>query len=270
MRVALVQMTSGIDPAANAVRAAALVREAAATGAALILTPEMTGLLDGKRERMMGNARHEQEDATLAGLREAARQTGATILLGSVPILQGERCANRSFLISGSGEIVARYDKIHRFDVDLPGGERYRESRSYDAGTKAVIADAAGLRLGLTICYDVRFPHLFRALAQAGAQAIAVPAAFTRTTGQAHWHVLLRARAIETGCYVFAPAQSGHHEDGRDTFGHALIVNPWGEILADAGEGEGICFADIDAGAVAEARARIPSLQHDRNFEVVS
>jgi deaminated glutathione amidase len=268
--VALLQLNSGIDPLANAARVAAMAREAADAGAKLILTPEMTGLLDGNRQRMMGKATDEDGDATLAALRDVARKSGATILLGSVPIQLGERCANRCFLIDGSGNISARYDKIHRFDVDLPGGERYRESSSYEAGARAVVADAAGTKLGLTICYDLRFPHLFRALAKAGAKLIAVPAAFTQVTGEAHWHILLRARAIETGCYILAPAQTGHHEDGRNTYGHSLIVSPWGELLADGGTQVGIIHGVLDLAAVDDARARIPALTHDRDFEVIA
>ncbi len=261
-------MTSGLSPERNAADVAARAREAASKGAQFILTPEMTGLVDGKRERMMTQARTEADDLTLAALRNVARETGTWILLGSVPILLGETCANRAFLISGTGDVIARYDKIHRFDVDLPNGERYRESNSYAAGDMAVLASTPWGALGLTICYDVRFPHLYRTLAKAGAAMIAVPAAFTHTTGEAHWHVLLRARAIETGCFVLAPAQCGTHEDGRRTFGHSLVVSPWGEILADGGSDAGIVLADIDLAEVDTARTRIPSLSHDRAFEM--
>jgi deaminated glutathione amidase len=270
LRLALLQMTSGISAAQNADDVARLAREAASQGAKLILTPEMTGLLDGKRDRMMTQARDEAGDATLTALRAVARDTGSSILLGSVPILQGDKCANRSFLISSSGDIVAHYDKIHRFDVDLPNGERYRESNSYHGGDTCVLAATPWGALGLSICYDVRFPYLYRSLAKAGAAMIAVPAAFTQTTGAAHWHILLRARAIETGCFILAPAQCGQHEDGRSTYGHSLVVSPWGEIIADGGTTPGMVMADIDLAQVAEARGRIPSLIHDRDFNVKS
>jgi deaminated glutathione amidase len=268
LRLALIQMTSGLSPERNAADVAAQARAAAAQGAQFILTPEMTGLLDGKRERMMQQARGEDDDLTLAVLRDVARETGAWIMLGSVPILQGDKCANRAFLISGTGDIIARYDKIHRFDVDLPNGERYRESNSYVAGDMSVLAATPWGALGLTICYDVRFAQLYRTLAKAGAAMITVPAAFTHTTGEAHWHVLLRARAIETGCYILAPAQCGTHEDGRRTFGHSLVISPWGEILADGGTEPGVVLADIDLAQVDAVRARIPSLIHDRDFTV--
>jgi deaminated glutathione amidase len=270
LRIALIQMTSGLSPAANAAEAVRLVRDAAAQGAQFILTPEMTGLLDGKRERMMAQARDESGDATLAALRDGARDTCCWILLGSVPILRDDKCVNRSFLINDSGDIIARYDKIHRFDVDLPNGERYRESNSYHAGDMSVLAATPWGALGLTICYDVRFPNLYRRLAKSGAAMISVPAAFTQTTGEAHWHILLRARAIETGSFILAPAQTGHHEDGRNTFGHSLVVSPWGEILADGGTSPGIVLADIDLAQVDEVRARIPSLVHDREFGMKS
>jgi deaminated glutathione amidase len=270
LRLALIQMTSGLSPERNAADVAARVRDAAALGAQFIMTPEMTGLLDGKRERMMTQARGEEDDLTLAALRDVARETGAWILLGSLPIFLGDKCANRAFLISNTGDIIARYDKIHRFDVDLPGGERYRESNSYVAGDMSVLAATPWGAVGLTICYDVRFPYLYRTLAKAGAAMIAVPAAFTHITGGAHWHVLLRARAIETGCYILAPAQCGTHEDGRRTYGHSLIVSPWGEIVADGGDAPGVVMADIDLALVDEARTRIPSLIHDRAYMVQS
>jgi deaminated glutathione amidase len=268
LRLALLQLTSGLSPASNAAHVAALAREAAGKGAQFILTPEMTGLLDGKRERMMSHARDEEGDLTLAALRDVARDTNSWILLGSVPIKLGETCANRAFLISSSGDIIARYDKIHRFDVDLPNGERYRESNSYDAGTTAVLAATPWGALGLTICYDLRFPMLYRSLAKAGAQMIAVPAAFTQTTGAAHWHVLLRARAIETGCFVLAPAQTGTHEDGRSTYGHSLVIDPWGNIITDGGTDGGVVMADIDLAQVDEVRARIPSLGLEPGYEI--
>jgi deaminated glutathione amidase len=266
LRLALIQMTSGLLPDANAAEVARLARDAAAQGAQFILTPEMTGLVDGKRERMMTQARDEAGDATLAALRDVAQETHCWILLGSVPILRDDKCVNRSFLIGASGDIIARYDKIHRFDVDLPNGERYRESNSYHAGDMSVLAATPWGALGMTICYDVRFPNLYRTLAKSGATMIAVPAAFTQTTGAAHWHILLRARAIETGCFILAPAQTGHHEDGRDTYGHSLIVSPWGEIIADGGTSPGVVMADIDLAQVDEVRMRVPSLKHDRDF----
>jgi deaminated glutathione amidase len=269
LRLALIQMTSGLSPAQNAAGVAKLARTAAAQGAKFILTPEMTGLLDGKRDRMMSEARDEAGDMTLAALRDVARDTGSWILLGSVPVLQGDTCANRSFLISSTGDIMARYDKIHRFDVDLPNGERYRESNSYNGGDTAVLAATPWGPLGLSICYDLRFPNLYRTLARSGATMLAVPAAFTQTTGAAHWHVLLRARAIETGCFVLAPAQTGHHEDGRNTFGHSLVVNPWGEVIADGGTAAGVVMAEIDLTEVEAARRQIPSLVHDRDFGVL-
>jgi deaminated glutathione amidase len=268
LRLALIQMTSGLSAAQNATNVADLARAAAAKGAKFILTPEMTGLLDGKRDRMMNEARDEASDASLTALRAVARDTGCWILLGSIPILQDDKCANRSFLINSSGDITARYDKIHRFDVDLPNGERYRESNSYHGGDTSVLAATPWGQLGLTICYDVRFPYLYRSLAKAGAAMIAVPAAFTQTTGEAHWHILLRARAIETGCFILAPAQCGHHEDGRSTFGHSLVVSPWGDIIADGGTTPGVVMADIDLAQVDEVRGRIPSLIHDCDFNL--
>jgi deaminated glutathione amidase len=271
LRAALLQTCSGIDPLANATTVRAMAERAVADGAQLILTPEMTGLLDSNKTRFAASVQPEDSDATLAALRDLAAARGVWVLIGSLPIPLGNgRYANRAFLIDSSGDIRARYDKIHRFDVDLPNGERYRESATYDAGDQAVVATTPWGKLGLTICYDLRFPHLFRALAQAGAEMIAVPAAFTAVTGRAHWHVLLRARAIETGCFLLAPAQSGHHDDGRDTFGHSLAINPWGEVIADAGETLGPLLVDIDLGQIATARGRIPALQHDRTYTILS
>jgi predicted amidohydrolase len=269
-KVGLVQLRSGLDPAANLAAAAKLIEEAKAHGADYVLTPEMTNILAIKREQLVGAIRPEEDDPSLAAFCALARKLAIHLHVGSLAIrLPGERAANRSFLIGRDGEIVARYDKIHMFDVDLPGGESYRESRNYRPGELAVSADLPWGRLGLTICYDLRFPALYRALAEAGASYLAIPSAFTRVTGEAHWHVLLRARAIENGCYVFAAAQGGADENGRETYGHSLIVDPWGRILAEGGIEPGIVLAEIDPAAVAAARGRIPSLQHGRRFEVI-
>ena len=224
----------------------------------------------GNRELLFAAIVPEEEDTSLATFREIARRLGIYLHVGSLAIkLSSEKAANRSFLIDRTGEIVARYDKIHMFDVDLAGGESYRESRNYRPGELAVASDLPWGRLGLTICYDLRFPSLYRALADAGCSFIAIPAAFTKQTGEAHWHVLMRARAIENGCFVFAAAQGGRHENGRDTFGHSLVVDPWGNILAEGGTEPGIVMAKIDPAEVAKARSRIPSLQHGRRFEIV-
>jgi predicted amidohydrolase len=266
--VTCVQMRAGRDVAANIADASALVSEAAAAGADFVMTPEMTSLIETKSERLFGNTCEEQDDATLAALRQLAAAKKIWLLIGSLPVkLSATKLANRSFLIAPDGGIAARYDKIHMFDVDLAGGESYRESKNFEPGREAVIADLPWGHLGMTVCYDLRFPHLYRALAQAGADFLTVPAAFTRQTGEAHWHTLLRARAIETGCYVFAPAQGGKHECGRETYGHSLVVAPWGEVVAEAAHDEpGVLFAEIDTARIAEARARVPSLGHDREF----
>jgi predicted amidohydrolase len=269
-KVALVQMRSGVDPAANLATVLSGVAQAAAAGAAYVLTPEMTNIMEIKRERLFAAIAHEENDATLFALRDAARRHGIYIHIGSLAVKASpDKAANRSLLIDRNGEVIARYDKIHMFDVDLANGESYRESRNYRAGELAVVADLPWGRLGVTVCYDLRFPALYRALAEAGASFLSIPAAFTRQTGEAHWHVLMRARAIENGCFVFAAAQGGKHENGRETFGHSLIVDPWGKILAEAGTEPGVIFADVDPAEVAAARARIPSLQHGRRFEVV-
>ncbi len=264
---ACVQLSSGPDPAANVAAAAALVREAKAAGADLVMTPETSNLLGLGRRDMMARARPEAEDPSLAAFRELAAETGAWLLLGSLVLrASADKLANRSLLIDPAGHIVARYDKIHMFDVEIPDGQSYRESKAYAPGAQAVTADLPWGRLGMTVCYDLRFPQLYRALAQAGADFLAIPSAFTRFTGQAHWHVLLRARAIETGCFVFAPAQCGSHEGGRETYGHSLIVAPWGEVLGDGDEAPGVALAKIDPTEVAKARAMIPALDHDRPF----
>jgi predicted amidohydrolase len=268
--VGLVQMRSGLLPQANLDAAARLIVEARDAGAHYVLTPEMTNILEIKRERLFAAIAPEESDASLAAFRELARKLRIFLHIGSLAIKQSpERAANRSFLIDSVGEIVARYDKIHMFDVDLANGESYRESRSYRPGDIAVTADLPWGRLGLTVCYDLRFPALYRALAEAGSSFLAIPSAFTRQTGEAHWHVLNRARAIENGSFVFAAAQAGRHENGRETFGHSLIVDPWGQILAEAGVEPGIVVAGIDPAQVNAARAKVPSLAHGRRFELV-
>jgi predicted amidohydrolase len=265
----LVQMRSGPSPQTNLDAAVRLIAQARERGAQYVLTPEMTNILEVKRERLFAAIAPEESDATLTALRELARRLRIVLHVGSLAIkLSAEKAANRSFLIDESGEIVARYDKIHMFDVDLAGGESYRESRNYRPGEVAVTADLPWGRLGLTICYDLRFPALYRALAEAGSSFLAIPSAFTKQTGQAHWHVLNRARAIENGAFVFAAAQGGLHENGRETFGHSLIVDPWGGIIAEAGAEPGVVLASIDPGEVTAARAKIPSLSHGRRFEM--
>ena len=269
-KAAMIQMCAGLSPAANIDAAARLIGEAKSAGADYVQTPEMTNILAAKREQLFSAIVDEDADTSLAMLRELARKLSIFIHAGSLAIkISPERAANRSFLINPKGDIAARYDKIHMFDVDLAGGESYRESRTYRPGEQAVLCDLPWGRLGLTICYDLRFPALYRALAEAGATMLAIPSAFTQQTGEAHWHVLMRARAIENGCFVFAAAQAGKHESGRETFGHSLIVDPWGRILAEGGTEPGVVMAEIDLAEVAKARARIPSLQHGRRFEIV-
>src|SRR5712672_3368104 len=265
----LVQMRSGLSPQANLDAAVRLIEDAKSAGAEYVLTPEMTNIFEIKRERLFATIAPEESDTTLAALRELARKLGIFLHVGSLAIkVLPEKAANRSFLIDRKGDILARYDKIHMFDVDLAGGESYRESSSYRPGEIAVATDLPWGRLGLTVCYDLRFPALYRALADAGASFLAIPSAFTQQTGEAHWHVLMRARASENGCYVFAAAQAGKHENGRETFGHSLIVDPWGRIVAEGGTEPGIVLAQIDPAAVAAARGRVPSLQHGRRFEM--
>jgi deaminated glutathione amidase len=268
--VALIQMQSGRQPAVNIASAAKLIREAKDRGAHYILTPEMTNIMETDRDVLFAAISPEESDPALAELRELARTHNLWLHIGSLAIkVSPERAANRSFLIDPAGEIVARYDKIHMFDVDLPDGESYRESRNFHPGDLAIVADLPWGRLGLSICYDLRFPALYRALAEAGSSFLAAPSAFTRQTGEAHWHVLARTRAIENGCFVFAAAQGGMHENGRETFGHSLIVDPWGAVLAEDGTEPGLVMAEVDPAAVAAVRSRIPSLQHGRRFEVV-
>jgi len=269
-RVALIQMRSGRSPAANLDVATRLIGEAKAGGADYVQTPEMTNILEARRDALMAAIMPEHADSSLAAFRDLARQHQLWLHIGSLALkISPDRAANRGFLIDPQGEIAARYDKIHMFDVDLPNGEIYRESRSYAPGEHAVTADLPWGRLGLTICYDLRFPALYRALAEAGSMFLAIPSSFTKHTGEAHWHVLHRARAIENGCFVFAAAQGGSHENGRDTFGHSLIVDPWGRVLAEGGVDPAVVIAEIDPAAVATARARIPSLLHGRRFEII-
>jgi predicted amidohydrolase len=266
MRAALFQSCTGIDPARSARALAAAIAEAKAGGADMLFTPEMSNLLDRDRTRAAGHIRAEAEDPVLAAVREAAAKAGLWVHLGSLALRRDDepRYANRGFVIDGSGDIRARYDKIHLFDVDLPTGESWRESSSYAPGERAVAVDTPWGRLGLSICYDLRFPDLYRALGDAGAEMLAIPAAFTVPTGLAHWHVMLRARAIEAGAWVIAAAQAGHHEDGRATFGHSLVVDPWGEVALDMGHANGLAFATIDRARTADVRARIPALAHRR------
>jgi predicted amidohydrolase len=273
MRAALIQLTVSDDPLANLAATTALVRQAVAGGAGFVLTPELTNGLSSSRAHQRAVFRHEADDATLAALQAEAQAAGIWLLVGSLGLLTQDadgRFANRSFLIGPDGAVVARYDKIHMFDVNVSDNEVYRESEGYRPGTRAVLADAGFARIGMTVCYDVRFPALYRRLAQAGAQILTVPAAFNHITGAAHWETLLRARAIETGCFVLAPAQTGFHPEaegkGRRTHGHSLAVAPWGEVLADAGTKPGVTFVDLDLAEVDRARGRVPSLSHDRDF----
>lgn len=273
LKAACIQMRSGTEPAANLATATALIRDAAGQGATVIATPEMTNLLDIRPGMARPKVRTEAADQCLPAFRALAAELGITLLIGSLAIAledgADDRFANRSFLIGPDGNILARYDKIHMFDVEVGDGQNYRESRAYRPGETAVLAQTPVGKLGLTICYDVRFPHLHRALAKAGADILAIPAAFTRVTGEAHWHTLVRARAIETGCFVLAPAQAGKHEDGRETFGHSLIVSPWGDILAAGSADEpGLVMAEIDLLEVTKARARIPALSNEQTFSL--
>ena len=265
---ACVQVNAGPEIEPNLRAAGELVRRARDAGADFIALPENVASITQGRQKVLARAHAEADHPGIPFFRDLARETGAVLLVGSLAIRLSEtQVANRSYLIDAAGAVRATYDKIHMFDVDLAGGESYRESATFRPGSQAVVAATPWAALGLTICYDVRFAYLYRALAQAGAEVLAVPAAFTRKTGQAHWHVLLRARAIETGSFVVAPAQTGTHDEGRQTFGHSLIVAPWGEVLADAGEEVGFVTARIDLARVAEARQAVPALQHDRSFE---
>ena len=267
MRAAIFQMTSGIDPAAHGAAIADMAARASGEGADMLFTPEMAGYLDRDRARAAATLRCEADDPVLAQVREAAARHGLWVHLGSLPLKDeraDERWANRSFMIDDRGEIRARYDKIHLFDVDLATGESWRESSVYGPGEQVVAVDTPWARMGLSICYDMRFPDLYRALTNAGASVLLAPAAFTVPTGQAHWHVLLRARAIEAGCFVIAAAQAGRHADGRETYGHSLIVDPWGEVLLDMGEQAGLALAHIDLSRIEEVRGRVPALANRR------
>ena len=269
-KAAAIQMCSGVDPERNAADMARLVREAAAAGAIYVQTPEMTGALQRDRQAMRAVLRGEGDDLILREGRSLAAALGIYMHIGSTAIARDDgKIANRGFLIGPDGDIICRYDKIHMFDVDLDNGESWRESAAYQPGSEARIASLPFGELGFTICYDVRFPELFRRQAVNGAQVISVPAAFTRQTGEAHWEVLLRARAIENGVFIVAAAQAGRHEDGRETFGHSMIVDPWGRVLAEAGPtGEAVVLAEIDVGAVKAAHQRIPNLANAREFSL--
>jgi predicted amidohydrolase len=266
-KAACVQMNSGPDVEPNLDAAEAIIRRAAASGADFVLTPENTSIIESDRAEAFAKSFAEADHPGVERFAALARELGIWLLIGSMSVrAEGPRLANRSFLFDRKGSIVARYDKIHMFDVDLPNGETYRESKTMQPGTAAIAAATPWGTLGLSICYDLRFAYLYRALAQAGATMLSVPAAFTVPTGRAHWHILLRARAIETGCYVFAPAQCGTHAQGRQTYGHSLIVAPWGEIIAEAGETPDFIAAEIDMQKVSDARAMVPALRHDKDF----
>lgn len=268
-KIAIFQMTSGIDPKVNAKALEAAIREAAQKGAAMLFTPEMSGLLDSNRDRARRHMVPEENNPVLRLVQETAASAGIWVHLGSLALAGSGKSLNRGFLIDDQGAIRARYDKLHLFDVDLPTGESWRESNAYSAGAGAVVASCPLGALGLSICYDVRFPALYQGLSSSGATVLSIPAAFTVPTGEAHWHVLLRARAIENACWVIATAQSGVHEDGRKTYGHSLVIDPWGQIVLDMGEGTGIGYADIDADTVSAVRARIPVIAHRRAIPAV-
>ncbi len=267
MKIGVLQMTSGIDPQMNAAAIERAIAEAAAQGAAMLFTPEMSGLLDSNVARAAGHVVEEAHDPVLARVRSAAARAGIWVQLGSLAVKSDAtdgRWANRSFVIDDSGEIVARYDKMHLFDVDLPSGESWRESARYTPGPGIALVEAPLGKLGLSICYDMRFPALYQALSGAGATILSVPAAFTVPTGQAHWHTLLRARAIENACWLVAAAQSGAHEDGRHTYGHSLVVDPWGRVVLDMEDAPGLAICEIDPAAVDDVRMRVPVITHRR------
>ncbi|MAH83087.1 MAG: amidohydrolase [Rhodospirillaceae bacterium TMED8] len=274
MKIACAQTTSGPDVDTNIKHASDLIRRACDAGADLVGLPEVVNVMDLNRKALAAKTFVESKDVTLAAMRELSRETGVWILVGSLVIKHDHalddkgygKFANRSFLIDDTGQIRASYDKIHMFDVDLDGGESYRESKAYEPGNYSALVKTPWGNLGMSICYDLRFPHLYRDLAHAGADLFSIPSAFTRRTGRAHWHVLMRARAVENAAYVFAPAQCGAHGEGRETYGHSLIVDPWGEVLADGGESPGVSLAEIDISKVQEARHKIPSLTHDRHY----
>jgi len=273
VKIAILQLNVSDDPAANLLDTRRMVEEAAAQGAELIATPEVTNCVSTNREHQRSVLHLEQDDPTLAALQSDAARLGVWILLGSIGLKTEDadaRFANRSFLIDPSGAVVSRYDKIHMFDVQVTPTETWKESAAYRPGAQAVVADTPFGRIGMTICYDVRFPALYQALAEGGADILTVPAAFSPVTGAAHWHALLRARAIETGCFVIAPAQTGTHASAahktRDTYGHSLVVAPWGEVILDAGTNAGIYMAELDMAQVQAARAKVPSMTHKRDF----
>jgi predicted amidohydrolase len=266
-RIAIFQSRTGIDPAANAAGLRDAIGEAADGGARMLFTPEMSGLLDRDSERARLSVRPAEEDPVLAACRDACAKHGLWMHLGSLAVAAEGKFANRGFVIDSAGEVRATYDKIHLFDVDLPTGESWRESNVYSGGSEAVVVDGTPVgKLGLSICYDLRFPQLFQRLTDAGAEVISIPAAFTVPTGRAHWEILLRARAIEAGVFVVAAAQCGRHEDGRETYGHSLLVGPWGEIMVDMGETVGVAFGEIDLGKVADVRGRVPAINHRRSI----
>lgn len=265
---ACVQMRSSRDPQRNRDDAVRLIREAAAAGAQFVQTPEVTNLCERDTKRLREISQNEEQHDVLAGLRDAAREARIWLQIGSVSVRAGEKIANRAYMIDPAGEIVARYDKIHLFDVDLPNGETWRESNTFTAGDRATLVETPWGLVGMSICYDVRFPYLYRAEAEAGAFMLTAPACFTRQTGEAHWQVLQRARAIENGAFMVSAAQGGLHEDGRESYGHSIIVDPWGRVLAEAGNEPGLIMAEIDLALVADARQRIPTLRHTRSFAV--
>jgi predicted amidohydrolase len=268
IKVACVQLRCGDDVAENVRTGSTLIRDAHKMGAQFIATPENTGLMAADGGAKLQKTVAERDDTALPQFASLAEELGIWLLVGSLAVKVSEsKTANRSYLIGPNGRIAARYDKIHLFDVNLPSGETYRESNTVEPGSEAVVATLPFARVGLSVCYDLRFPHLYRALAKAGAEILTVPSAFTETTGKAHWHILLRARAIENSCFVIAPAQGGTHANCRKTYGHSLIVGPWGEILAEAGTDPGMITAELDLGEIAEVRGRLPSLHHDRPFD---
>lgn len=268
VRIGLIQLNSGNEVAQNLDIIEAYIREAHSGGAEFISTPETSHLMEMNRDAVLSKAKSESEDEGVRRFAALAGELGIWLHIGSLIIKVGaEKLANRAFLFSPEGEIAARYDKLHLFDVDLPGGESYRESRLYQAGEKAVVAETSFAKLGMSICYDLRFPYLYRDMADSGANILLIPAAFTQKTGEAHWHTLMKARAIETGCYVVAAAQTGVHATGRGTYGHSLVINPWGEVLVDAGTEIGVTLVDIDLAKVEETRLIMPSLKHTRTYE---
>lgn len=265
MRIGLVQLNTGNDIEQATLEACQLIRDAAAKGAEFVSTPETTHLMEMNRKQVLAKAFVEEHDTGLKAFRALAAELNIWLHIGSLIIkVDSDRLTNRAFMINPQGQITARYDKIHLFDVDLDGGETYRESALYQRGEQAVLVNACGVNMGVTICYDLRFAYLHRTLAQAGAKIILGPAAFTQPTGEAHWHTLLRARAIETGCFVIAAAQTGVHKTGRQTYGHSLIINPWGEVLLDAGTDVGAFVTDIDLSEVEKVRQKVPALEHDQ------